>query len=446
VALIERDRMGGTRLHAGAVPTSALLAAARAAASARTAGRFGISLPEPAIDWNAVRAHVQGTIATLAPDVSEARYRALGATVIREEARFAAPDALLAGGRRITARRIVIAAGSRPAIPPVQGLESIPFLTSETLFGLAERLVDCPGHLLILGGGAHALELAEAHAALGCRVTLIEVAQIAAGHDPELVEGLRMSLRRQGVTLIEGITTTRIEPGPTAMLTDGRRISGSHLLVMAGRQPNVGGLGLDAGGLHASVQGIATDAGLRSLTNRRVFAAGSIADPRGIGPRGQAGPHHAGIVIRRAVFHLPARLDTAFLPRVIRTHMELAQAGMTEAEARAAGHQALRILRWPLAENEQAIAEACPEGLVKLVATPRGQVLGAGILAPHAAEMIGAWILAITRRVPLPALAALEPPCPARAGAAARAAGLFVLDRLNSTYAKRFARLLARLP
>ena len=194
---------------------------------------------------------------------------------------------------------------------------------------------------------------------------------------------------------------TAVEPGPTLVLDDGRRIAGSHLLVAVGRRPNLEALDLAAGNVQASQAGIATDRGLRSLTNRRVYAVGDIADPRGIGPRAftHVGSYHAGIVIRRALFRLPARIDYAALPRVTYTEPELAQVGMTEAEARAAGHS-IAILRWPLADNDRAIAERDTAGLVKLVVA-RGRMMGAGILAPNAGEMIGLWSLAIAQRVKL---------------------------------------------
>ncbi len=162
VVLIERDRMGGDCLNTGCVPSKALLSAAQAAQSARAASRFGVRLPEPAIDWDVVRAHVDGTIAAIAPMDSEARFRALRATVLRGEARFLDPDTLSIDGRRLTARRIVIAAGSRAAIPPIPGLDRVPHLTNETLFTLAQP----PAHLLVLGGGPVGLEMATAHAGL----------------------------------------------------------------------------------------------------------------------------------------------------------------------------------------------------------------------------------------------------------------------------------------
>jgi pyruvate/2-oxoglutarate dehydrogenase complex dihydrolipoamide dehydrogenase (E3) component len=443
VALIERHRMGGDCLNFGCVPSKALLAAAHAAQEARDAGRFGLRIAAPQIDWQAVQAHMQGVIAAIAPNDSVERFTKLGATVLLDEARFIAPDTLQVGARRLSARRIVVAAGSRASVPPVTGLAGVRYLTNATLFDLPER----PSHLLILGGGPVGLEMAQAHARLGSRVTVIEAERIAGQDDPELVEGLRAALRADGVQLLEGAKVERAEPGPALVLADGQRITGSHLLVATGRRPNIEDLRLDAGNIRASPAGIATDRGLRSVSNRRVYAVGDIADPAGIGPRAftHVGGYHAGIAIRRALFRLPARLDYGALPRVIYTAPELAQAGLTEAEAGAAGHE-VRVLRWPLAENDRARAERRTEGMVKLVVTPAGRVLGAGILAPHAGEMIGAWTLAIARRIPLSALAGMIVPYPTLAETGKRAAAEFYAPRLFASGTRRLVRLLARLP
>lgn len=442
VALIERGRMGGDCLNVGCVPSKALLAAAHAAEAARRASVLGVILPEPVIDWPAVRAHVHGVIAAIEPNDSEERFRSLGATVLRGEARFVAPDALEVDGARLSAGRIVVAAGSRPAVPPIPGLKRVAYLTNETLFDLTDK----PEHLLILGGGPIGLEMADAHAGLGCRVTVIEARHIAAKEDPELAAGLRTALAGKGVTLIEGVDVTEAAPGPALVLGDGRRIAGSHLLVATGRTPNLESLGLEAGGVRATGAGIATDAGLRSLTNRRVFASGDIADPQGIGPRAftHVGTYHAGIVIRRAIFRLPERIDYRALPRVTYTDPELAQVGPTAAEARAAGRR-VSILRWPMAENDRARIERNTSGLVKLV-VERGRVIGVGILARNAGEMIGQWTLAIKRDVPLRALAGLIAPYPTRAEAGKRAAGEYFRERLFSWNTKKLARSLARLP
>ena len=443
VALIERGRMGGDCLNFGCVPSKALLAAAHAAQEARDAGRFGLRIAAPHIDWQAVQAHVHGVIAAIAPNDSVERFTKQGANVLLDEARFIAPDTRQVGAGHLSVRRIIIAAGSRASIPPIPGLAEVPHLTNATLFDLQER----PAHLLILGGGPVGLEMAQAHARLGSRVTIVEAERIAGREDPELVEGLCTALRTDGIDILEGAKVVLVEPGPALVLQDGRRVSGSHLLVAVGRRPNIEDLELDAGNVRASPAGVATDRGLRSVSNRRVYAVGDIADPAGIGPRAftHVGSYHAGIVIRRALFRLPVRLDYAALPRVIYTAPELAQVGLTETEARAGGDE-VRVLRWPLAENDRAQAQRRTEGAVKLVVARGGRLLGAGILAPHAGEMIGAWTLAIARRIPLSALAGMIAPYPTLAEAGKRAAGEFYAPRLFSAGTRRMVRLLARLP
>ena len=239
---------------------------------------------------------------------------------------------------------------------------------------------------------------------------------------------------------------TAVEPGPVLVLADGRSIAGSHLLVAAGRTPNLDALDLPSGNVRAGPAGVATDGGLRSLTNRRVFAVGDIADPQGIGPRAftHVGAYHAAIVIRRALFRLPARIDYAALPRVTYTNPELAQVGATEAEARAAGRK-VAILRWPLPDNDRAITERDTAGLVKLVVSG-DRVIGAGILAPNAGEMIGLWGLAIAQRVKLSAMASLIIPYPTRSEAGKRAASSLFTPRLFAPSTKWLVRLLSRLP
>jgi pyruvate/2-oxoglutarate dehydrogenase complex dihydrolipoamide dehydrogenase (E3) component len=441
-ALVERDRMGGDCLNSGCVPSKALLAAAHTADIIRGAARFGLRVPAPEVDWDAVRTHVQGVIAAIEPNDSEARFTGLGVTVLRGEARFTSPTSVVVNGRTLTAKRFVIAAGSRASVPPIPGLADIPHWTNATLFGLTER----PGHLLILGGGPIGLEMADAFAGLDCEVTVIEAASIASHDDPSLVDGLRKALKSRGIAILEGTPVAAAAPGPVLVLQDGRRIAGTHLLVAAGRHPNTETLNLDAAGVAVSRLGIVTDAGLRCPGNKRVYAIGDIADPEGIGPRAftHVGLYHAGIVIRRALFRLPAKVNYAALPHVTYTNPELAQTGLTEAEAKAAGH-AIRVLRWKLSENDRAIAERDETGLVKLVV--RGnRVIGAGILAPHAGEMISQWTLAISRKIPLSALAGMIVPYPTRSEAGKRAAGSFFAARLFSGRTRALIRLLGRLP
>lgn len=450
VALIERGPMGGDCLNFGCVPSKALLAAAHHAAAVRAAPRYGVLVAEPRIDFARALDHVHHAIAEIAPNDGEARFTALGATVIRGEARFTGPDTVSVGGARLKARRIVVAAGARAAVPPIPGLDTVPYLTNETLW---ENRTP-PRHLIVIGGGPIGLEMALAHRRLGADVTVLEAQRMLGRDDPELAEGALLALKDEGLVLRAGVRIARIEGGAGAIAVvldagEGReeRIEGSHLLVATGRTPNLDTLDLDQAGIEATRLGVKVDRGLRSVSNRKVYAIGDIADIDGIGPRQftHVGSYHAGIVIRSALFRLPAQVDYAALPRVTYIDPELAQVGLTEEEARAAGHRDLAVLRWPLAENDRAIADGATRGLVKVVATPKGRILGAGILAPHAGEMIGMWGLAIATGTKLSTVAGMIAPYPTLSEASKRAAGQAFVPKLFAPTTKRIVALLRRL-
>ena len=438
--LIERDALGGGGLDGGDLPVQALLAAARTAAAVRGAGRFGIDGGEPAVDLARVHDHIRRVVAERALDDSAERLAALGVRVIQAEARFTGPRTVRAGTLTVTARRFVIATGSRPVIPAIPGLDRVPYLTSETIFGLGQR----PRHLLVLGGGPVGLELAQAYARLGCPVTLVERGSILSGEDAELVDVIRHRLTGDGVRLIEAGVVDGVEGGPDAvalMLADGRRIAGSALLVATGRTACVDGLDLGSAGVAAGVDGIVTDARLRT-TNKRIFAAGAVV--AGAPRLAHVGRHHAGVVLRNALFRLPARVDLGGLARVTYTEPELARAGLTENGARDA-YGRICILRWPFAENDRARAEHRSGGLVKVIVRPNGKVVGAGIAGAAAGELIQPWSLAIAQGLKAGAVAGLIAPGPTLSEANTRAAGNLLLPRLFNDRVRALVRLLAPL-
>jgi pyruvate/2-oxoglutarate dehydrogenase complex dihydrolipoamide dehydrogenase (E3) component len=444
--LVERGAMGGDCLNTGCVPSKALLAAGNLAAAMRGAGRFGLGAVEPAVDFGRVHDHVHEVIASIAPHDSVERLTGLGVRVLRAEARFTGRNRLQVGAVTVTARRFVIATGSRPALPPIPGLADVPFLTNETIFDGRTA----PAHLIVIGGGPVGVELAQAHRRLGCAVTLVEQATLLPRDDPELVAVVRRQLVRDGVVLHEVVAIARVEAGTdaapggggvTLILASGVRLTGSTVLVAAGRRPDLESLALAAAGVRAGPEGIVTDARLRT-SNRRIFALGDVVAG---GPRfTHAAGYQAGVVLRNALFRWPARVDYRALPRVTCTSPELAQVGMTEAEARAA-FGAIGLLRWPLAENDRARADRTPDGLVKAVIRPDGRVVGAGIVGAHAGELIQVWGLAIARGLKVGALATLIAPYPTLGEASKRAAGSYFAPRLFNDRVRGVVRLLARL-
>jgi pyruvate/2-oxoglutarate dehydrogenase complex dihydrolipoamide dehydrogenase (E3) component len=437
VVLVERGRMGGDCLNYGCVPSKSLLAAARLADNWRRGAEFGVLYQPPRIDFAAVTDSVERVIARLAPNDSTERFERLGVRVVAAEARFVDRRTVRAGAAVIRPRRFVIATGSSPVVPPIPGIDTVPYLTNETVF--ANRVL--PEHLVVIGGGPIGIELAQAHRRLGAAVTVIDAGPLLPREDPELAGQLAALLAGEGIALKPSVSIIGVERSTAAItlvLATGERISGSHLLVAAGRRPDTAALDLAAAGIEASVRGITVDARLRT-TNRRVFA---IGDAAGGLQFTHVALYHAGVVIRNALFRLPARVDYRALSWVTYTDPELAQAGLTEAAARAGGP--VEVLRWPFAENDRAQTERDTTGEVKIVTRRNGRILGATILGAGAGDLILPWALAISQQLKIGALANLVVPYPTRGEAGKRAAGSFYTPTLFAPRTRRLVRLLAR--
>ncbi len=437
VVLVERGRMGGDCLNYGCVPSKSLLASARLAGAWRRGAELGIAYGPPQIDFAAVADSVERVIARLAPNDSAERFERLGVRVIGAEARFVDRRTIRAGEQAIRPRRFVIATGSTPVVPPIPGLDRVPFFTNETVF--ANRTA--PSHLIVIGGGPVGIELAQAHRGLGAAVTVIDAGPILPHDDPELAALLAQRLVEDGIALRPSIAVTGIEHAGSqiaVILATGERVTGSHLLIAAGRRPNLAALDLPTAGIAANAGGIVVDARLRT-TNRRAFAIGDAAG----GPQfTHIALYHAGIVIRNALFRLPARVDYRALPWVTYTDPELAQAGLSEAAARDAG--TVRVLRWSFAENDRAHTERDTSGEVKIITSRSGRILGATILGTAAGDLILPWALAISQRLKIGAMANLIVPYPTRGEAGKRAAGSFYTPALFAPRTRRLVRLLAR--
>jgi pyruvate/2-oxoglutarate dehydrogenase complex dihydrolipoamide dehydrogenase (E3) component len=443
VVLVEKGRMGGDCLNTGCVPSKALLAAAKRAHAIAHAQPCGLDARPAEIDFAQVHRHVHEVIAAIAPNDSVARFTGLGVRVIAGRARFRDPDTVTVGDAfEIKARRFVIATGSSPAVPPIPGLESTPYLTNESIFELTAR----PEHLIIIGAGPIGLELAQAFCRLGTRVTVLEAAQPLTREDPECAAILIEVLKAEGIDIRTGASVARVEkasPGIRVVVRASNNtqeaIDGSHLLVATGRRVDVGDLGLDRAGIAHERKGIRVDRRLRT-TNRRVYAVGDAAGGLQFT---HVANYHAGIVLRNVLFRLPATVSEAAVPRVTYTDPELAQVGLTEDEAKQRGER-IQVLRWPYHENDRAQAERETTGHIKIVTTDRGRILGATIVGPAAGETITTWTLAIGQKLNIRALAGIIIPYPTLSEVGKRAVITYFMPRLRSTWLRRIVVWLRR--
>ena len=441
VVLIERSKMGGDCLNTGCVPSKALLAAAKRAQQMRAPNNLGIEPQEPSIDYQAVYDHIHHTIAAIAPNDSVERFQALGVHVLLQEAHFKNRKTVQAGPYEIRARRTIIATGSSPAIPPIEGLEDVNFFTNETIF---ENNRVMP-HLIIIGAGPIGLEMAQAHRRLGSKVTVLEAMQALRNDDPELTSLVLEKLRAEGIEIHEGVRVTQASQnisGVTLKVVSGNEeaeLKGSHLLIATGRKPNIENLNLEQAGIQYNRQGIVVNKGLVT-SNKKVFAIGDVAG--GLQFTHMAN-YHAGIVVRRALFRLPAKVNPGHVPWVTYTDPELAHIGLDEAEPKKKYGQ-IHVLRWPYTENDRAQAEAKTAGLVKLVTAKNGKVLGVSIVGEQAGELIQMWSYAIANKMNIKAMTAFISPYPTLSEMNKRIAYTYFQPKLTNPLLQKAIKFLSK--
>ena len=441
VVLIEKGKMGGDCLNYGCVPSKAMIAAAKQAHVLGQGVKFGIANRKAQVDFEAVHDHIKGVIAAIEPNDSVERFTGLGVTVIESAGEFADRQTVIAGDNEIKARRFVIATGSSAGVPPVPGLDKIPYLTNETVFDQKKL----PGSLIVLGGGPIGMELAQAHRRLGAKVTVLEMFEPLGKDDPELTRFVLDQVVDDGVVIHSGakvLSVKKARNGIAATIekTEGRQtVNGTHILVAAGRVPNVDGLNLEAAGVKYSRQGIHVDKGLRT-SNRKVYAIGDVAGDLQFTHMAN---YHAGLVIRNALFRLPVKVNNNIVPWVTFTDPELAHIGLTEAQARERRGR-ISVLRWPYAENDRAQAERKTHGLVKVICSRKGRILGASIVGPNAGELIQPWSLAVSSGLKIKAMTDMIVPYPTWGEVNKRVAYGYFVSSLGSPWIGRVIRFLAR--
>ncbi len=462
VVLFEAGEMGGDCLNYGCVPSKALIAAANLVHRARNGASMGLDTTGVSVDWARVKAHVKGAIAAIAPNDSQERFEGFGVTVIRERARFADARTIISASTRVRARRMVIATGSRAAMPPIPGLAQIKTHTNETIFDLEEL----PRHLIVLGGGAIGVELGQAFRRLGAQVTIVEAATALANADREAANVVLARLRIEGVEVLEGwralgasehgdgIALDFLGPpaSPPATLASAggdaggprKALTGSHLLVATGRAPNFEGLNLDAAGVAFDRHSIATSPTLRSSSNPNVWVLGDAAGGGG-GFTHTAG-WHASVFVRNVLFKAHTRAGALAMPAVTFSDPELAQIGLTEAQARERYGALVKTTRWDFHDNDRAQAQRDTIGFCKLMLGKGGAILGATIVGVDAGELIAPIALAMASKLGVRALTAPVLPYPTRGEIIKRAAGAYYTPTLFSPGTRALVGMLKRIP
>ena len=433
VLLEKTPRLGGDCLHVGCVPSKSLIRAAGVWALARRAREFGLpALDLPPVDLAAVMGRVHAVIGRIQEHDSPERFCRLGAEVRFGPARFVDAHTVEADGRRLSARSWIVATGSSPALPPIEGLAGVPHWTNENLF--AQRTL--PERLLVLGGGPIGLEMAQAFTRLGSRVTVVEyLGQVLGAEDEDVAAALRARLEAEGTVVLAGTQVLRAEAAGAAVLLTVAPVAGGPprvleadaLLVATGRAPNVARLGLEAAGVEYTARGIPTDTRLRTNV-KHIYACGDV---HGKFAFTHVAGYEGSVALTNAVLRLPRRADYARVPWCTYTDPEVASVGLNEKRARAQGVP-YRVLAEPFAANDRALAEAEPGGMIKVLVSPRGVVLGCQIVGTHAGELIHEWVAALAGGVRLSTLAGAIHAYPTLAEISKRAAGAYYADRLFS--------------
>jgi pyruvate/2-oxoglutarate dehydrogenase complex dihydrolipoamide dehydrogenase (E3) component len=445
VVLFERGEMGGDCLNYGCVPSKALIAAAKQAHLMRTGARFGVANVDPVIDWPAVRAHVKGVIATIAPVDSQERFEGFGVKVVREHARFADPQTIESESVRVRARRIVIAAGGRATVPPIPGLAETPYLTNETIFDVPTL----PQSLIILGAGAIGIELGQAFRRFGSAVTILEMGKALARMEGEAVSIVLHQLRSEGVDVREGAKAVAVAHRDGQITVEveqnGARsaVAGTHLLLALGRTPLTHGLDLEKGNVTFDAKGVRTDIRLRSTTNGRVYAIGDIA---GREQFTHAAGWHASAFVRTVLFKAATAADALPMPGAVYCDPEIAQIGLTLSQAREKFGDKVKAAEWKFEENDRAQAERSAEGFCRLVIRPGAKILGASIVGEGAGDLIQIVGLAMSNKLGARALTNIIAPYPTRGEIVKRAAGAYYTPVLFSANTRLLVAALQRLP
>jgi pyruvate/2-oxoglutarate dehydrogenase complex dihydrolipoamide dehydrogenase (E3) component len=446
--LIEKSgRLGGDCLHYGCVPSKTLIRTAGVWSLARRSAEFGLpALSMPPVDLASVMNRVREVIARIQHHDSVERFCGLGAEVRFGRPVFANDHVVTVDGKRIAAKNWIIATGSGPVVPPVEGLAGVPYWTNETVF--SQEIL--PSRLIVLGGGPIGLEIAQAFGRLGSQVIIVEfLDQILGPEDADMAAVLKARLEAEGLKIHTGTKAVRAQSrgskilltiAPASSAGEERVIEGDAIVVSTGRAANVGGLGLEAAGVAFTARGIPTD--LRMRTNiRHIYACGDV---NGQLPFTHVAGYEAGIALTNSVLHLPRKADYGRIGWCTYTDPEVASVGLNEKRARKEGIDC-QIFEELFADNDRALAEGETLGKIKILLNPKGKLLGCQIIGSQAGELIHEWVIAMAGAVKLSTIAGAVHIYPTLSEISKRAAGQFFSGKIFSDTTKTILRFLFSL-
>jgi len=436
-ALIEAKKLGGDCTWYGCVPSKSLLKAAKVAHEMRTADRYGLTPAECEHDLSRIMARVHSIREQIYEDAdAPPNFEKLGVEVIAGRARFLDPHTveIAANGatRKLSSRYFVVATGSSPRTPEIEGVQATTVLNNETIFEL-DRL---PKSLVVLGAGPIGMEMAQAFRRLGSEVTVVNHTPAILGRDDhELTSLLLEHLRGEGIRFVFGTEVVRVENG-AAYTKSGERLEADALLAAVGRKPNIDSLNLAAAGVQMNAKGIIVDRRSRSSA-RHIYACGDVA---GRYLFTHFAEHMAKVAVTNAILHVPASLDERHITWTTFTDPELAHVGRSEEELRRDGVK-YSVYRFPFTQLDRAITESETTGMVKVLASGWGRILGVSILGVNAGEMIGEYALAMRNGVRLDKVSSTMHPYPTYVLGNRRAADLYVMTKLTPTIVRWVRRI-----
>jgi len=447
VALIERNKMGGDCLNFGCVPSKALISSARLIDKIRRAEAWGLSRMEAQFDFNEVFATMRERRARIAPNDSQERFESLGVDVFRGQAKFESPDSVRVDDQILRANNFVIATGTRTAVPQIDGIDSVPYFTNETIF---DELTSKPESLIVLGGGPIGCELGQTFNRLGVRTTIVQRGpRLLPREDPEVAEFLEKNLTAEGISIVTNAEAKTVRSDGEITMSISRQdgsateISAAALLICSGRRPNLEGLGLDAIGVETGEHGVLVNDYLQT-SRPHIYAAGDIAGPFLFTHMADV---QARVVVRNILMPLQLlrqKIDYAVVPWCTYVDPEIASVGLNETTAKKR-EVAYDLIRQEIKEVDRAVVEREETGFVKiLVAKGTDKILGATLVCENAGDLLHEFVLAMKYGIGLGKISATTHAYPTFAELARKAGDKYNKTRLTPAARKIFSWLYRR--